>query len=531
MKRSIGVIVVVTIGLIAAIQLLHNPPLPNLNEYKLKQKYAERPQSSVDHSQFKELQRIFKTPQDVTETCIGCHNKRHEEVIASSHWNWQRISYVEGRGIAQMGKSNIINNYCIGASSNEQSCAKCHIGYGMTGNTFDFHNARNVDCMVCHDQSELYMKGSSAAGYPDRNVNLTEVAQSVGRPSSFNCGSCHFYSGGGNNVKHGDLEEALLSCDRETDVHMATNGMAMTCVDCHTADKHQIKGKLYSVSSSHENRITCDQCHTNTPHTSQTINVHTSRVACQTCHIPTYAKANPTKMEWKWSTAGKLKDGQPYHEVDSSGIETYLSIKGSFKWEKNVKPDYYWFNGHATHYILGDTIAEVPVQINRLLGSAIDRESQIIPVKVHRGDQIYDPGTKLLIQPKLFSTHHGDSAYWMDFDWELAAAAGMKAVNLPFSGEYGFVKTEMYWPVNHMVAPKEQALSCVECHTRQNSRLAGLTDFYMPARDHHPTLDLIGKLLLFSALAGVLLHGTARIVSSLKNNSFESEEINRPHNV
>jgi hypothetical protein len=34
----------------------------------------------------------------------------------------------------------------------------------------------------------------------------------------------------------------------------------------------------------------------------------------------------------------------------------------------------------------------------------------------------------------------------------------MKSVGLPFSGDIGFVETEMYWPVNHMVAPKEQAV-------------------------------------------------------------------------
>ncbi|MFO8000196.1 MAG: tetrathionate reductase family octaheme c-type cytochrome, partial [Marinilabilia sp.] len=450
-----------------------------------------------------------------------------KEVIASSHWNWERISYVEDRGIASMGKSNVLNNYCIGASSNEQSCAACHIGFGMSNNErFDFENARNVDCMVCHDNSEEYTKGASMAGYPDRSVNLSKVAQSVGRPERINCGACHFYSGGGNNVKHGDLEEALLATTRDVDVHMAANGINMTCVDCHSAENHEMKGKLYSVSSSDENRLTCDECHTNTPHMDRNLDVHTGRVACQTCHIPEYAKVNPTKMEWRWSDAGRLEDGDPIHETDTAGVETYLSMKGSFRWEKNVEPEYYWFNGHATHYVLGDKVDSIPVQINNLLGSANDKNSKIYPVKVHRGDQIYDPETQLLIQPKLWAAEKGDSAYWKDFDWHLASEAGMKRVDLPYSGQHEFVDTEMYWPVNHMVSPTEEALSCEECHTREDSRLAGLDDFYMPGRDTHAGIDLMGRLLILAALTGVILHAIARIVASVRNKEIETEEIN-----
>ncbi|WP_010663284.1 tetrathionate reductase family octaheme c-type cytochrome [Marinilabilia salmonicolor] len=530
MKKVVFSIILSSIGILILIHIAYDPPLPNLGELKLKQEYAIKPTPSVDHTLFEELQKDFNSPQEVTEACIECHNQRHKEVIASSHWNWERISYVEDRGIASMGKSNVLNNYCIGASSNEQSCAACHIGFGMTNDRFDFDNARNVDCMVCHDNSEEYHKGSSMAGYPDRSVNLARVAQSVGRPQRMNCGACHFYSGGGNNVKHGDLEEALLSTTREVDVHMAANGMNMTCVDCHSAENHNMKGKLYSVSSSDENRLTCDHCHTSTPHMDRNLDLHTARVACQTCHIPTYAKENPTKMEWRWSDAGRLVEGKPIHETDTSGVETYLSIKGSFRWEKDVAPEYYWFNGHATHYVLGDQVDSIPIQVNQLLGSADDNRSKIYPVKVHRGDQIYDPETNLLIQPKLWAAEEGDSAYWKDFDWKLAAEAGMKRVGLPYSGKHEFVNTEMYWPVNHMVAPKEDALSCEECHRRDDSRLAGLNDFYMPGRDSHAGLDFIGKLLIIAAMAGVILHGLGRIVAAIKNKEIESEEINTNYN-
>ncbi len=527
MKKSILTIITSVILLLVLINVFHKPETQNLKLLKLKEQYSQPKVASVDHSKFEILQKEFKTPQEVTATCISCHNERHKEVMQSSHWNWERISYVEGRGLTSTGKKNVLNNFCIGATGNEQACAKCHIGFGMNNKEFDFSNELNVDCMVCHDNSEEYKKGSALAGYPDRNVNLSKVAQSVGAPKRENCGFCHFTSGGGNNVKHGDLETALLAADLEVDVHMGVNGMDMSCVDCHTANQHQIKGKLYSVSSDNENRAYCEDCHGNLPHFDEMINRHTSRVACQTCHIPEYAKVNATKMEWYWSEAGELKDGKPFTEDDSLGNHTYLSTKGRFVWERNVKPDYMWFNGTADHYILGDQVNSFPVEMNKLFGSHDDPSSKIIPVKIHVGDQIYDPNTKMLIQPKLFSKEKGDSAFWKDFDWHTASEAGMKNIGLEYSGEYEFVKTKMYWPVNHMVSIKEKTVACSECHTQnEEGRLAELTGFYLPGRDRSITVDFFGKFIIIASLLGILLHGLIRIFVVLKKNKYTVQVIN-----
>ncbi len=521
MNKAIAITILAVFLALFFKAFFHTEEYHNLKLEKLKQEYAIKPISSIDHSKLPELQKEFKTPQDVTETCNSCHTERHKEVMKSSHWNWERVSYVEGRGISTAGKKNVLNNYCIGSRTNEQACAKCHIGFGMTNDLYDFNNSRNVDCMVCHDNSEEYFKGASLAGYPDRSVNLKNVAQHVGKPTRINCGSCHFFSGGGNNVKHGDLEAAQLSCDRETDVHMAANGMDLSCVACHTAKNHQMLGRLYSVSSTNTMRATCEQCHTGTPHFDDILNRHNAKVSCQACHIPEFAKVNATKMEWRWSEAGRLKDGEPYAEIDEDGNEIYLSIKGAFKWEKNVQPDYMWFNGTADHYLLGDTIKDMPVKMNTLFGSHDDQESRIVPVKIHVGNQIYDKKYNRLIQPKLYSETMGDSAYWKEFNWHNAAEAGMKRVGLPYSGEYDFAETITFWPVNHMVAPKSQSVGCAECHTRNNGRLAHLAGFYLPGRDHNKTLDGIGTFLFFISLAGVIIHALMRIIVSVKNKRFE----------
>lgn len=519
-KLYLLLILVLTALVIGIVQFTYRQPEPNLALEELRIRYAKVPKPPVDHSKFPELDRTFATPQEVTQACISCHNQRHTEVMESNHWNWERISYIEGRGIYALGKRNALNNYCISVAGNELACAKCHTGFGLNSvENFNFMDPTNVDCLSCHDNSEEYIKGSGSAGLPAENVDLTAVAKSVGRPIISNCGTCHFYGGGGNNVKHGDLEEALYTADRDLDVHMAVTGLNMSCVDCHTAESHQIKGKMYSVSSENINRLFCEDCHTNTPHLSEMLNIHGARISCQTCHIPTYAKENPTKLTWKWSDAGMLENGDPYQVNDSTGQHTYLSIKGSFEWGSDLVPEYVWFNGNAQHYLLGDKVDTTagPIQVNKLLGSHEDPNSKIVPVKVHRGDQIFDTEYLTLIQPKLYGEAVGDSAYWQDFDWTTAAAAGMREVGLPYSGKHTFIETEMYWPINHMVAPATSALQCQDCHTRYNGRLESLTGFYMPGRDRNHFLDSFGNWVILLTVFGVMIHGSLRIVTHIRN--------------
>jgi octaheme c-type cytochrome (tetrathionate reductase family) len=478
---------------------------------------------SVDHSKFEVLKAEFGSANDVTAACLSCHTERYKEVMKNPHWKWQREENLEGKGVVPLGKKNILNNFCIGVSGSEGTCTRCHIGYGWKDKSFDFDDKNNIDCLVCHDNSGTYEKAKGAAGYPKESVDLNYVAQSVGPPTKVNCGVCHFWGGGGNNVKHGDLEKAILEATTDIDVHMGYDGEDMTCVDCHTTEKHNITGKLFALSSENTNRATCEYCHTETPHTDNLLNEHNIRIACQTCHIPVYAKVNGTKMWWDWSTAGRLdENGKEIHESDADGNHNYLSIKGNFVYDDHVTPEYYWFNGTANHHLITDKIETEPVQMNTLYGSYRDKSSKIWPVKVHRGKQIYDPVNKTLIQPKLWSPNKGDSAYWKDFDWNLAAEAGMKYLGLPYSGEYDFIETEMYWPLNHMVSKKAESLKCIDCHSSKNSRLANLNDFYLPGRDKSAAVDLLGIAFIILALIGTIIHGVLRYV--LKRKCFFENE-------
>jgi octaheme c-type cytochrome (tetrathionate reductase family) len=515
MKKIFIVVGIIVILVSLAITMLRTKESEPSKLSLLKAKMSKKVIPSVEHSKFEILKKKFNSPHEVTEACISCHNGRAKEVMASNHWTWEREEYVEGRGIVYLGKKNAINNFCIGTEGNEQSCAKCHIGYGMNEKEHSLESEKNIDCLVCHDNTETYAKAPEKGGAPDPTLDFNNIAQHVGKPKRSNCGVCHFFGGGGNNVKHGDLEKAMFEPSKDVDVHMAVNGVNLECVECHKSEKHNISGKLYSLSSMNRNRVACEQCHTENPHEDGTLNKHTLKVSCQACHIPEYAKVNATKTDWDWSTAGQLKDGKPFEIDDKEGNHSYLSIKGSFKWGKNLKPDYIWFNGSAQHYLLGDKIKDTTnaLTLNTLDGSYTDEDSKIIPVKIHTARQPYDPETKLLIQPKLYAEKQGEGAFWKDFDWYKASEVGMKDVNLPFSGKISFIKTKMYWPVNHMVSSKENTVKCKECHTQVNSRLAGINDFYMPARDHNKIIEAMGNGILLFTFLGVLTHGIIRVIS------------------
>jgi octaheme c-type cytochrome (tetrathionate reductase family) len=402
----------------------------------------------VDHGDL--LKGPFETGSDVTKACLDCHEDAAHQVTQTVHWTWESPPVLlEGRDEpVTIGKKNSINNFCIGIQGNWTGCTRCHAGYGWEDASFDFSNEENVDCLVCHDQTGSYRKSNS--GLPSSDVDLAAVAQSVGTPTRTNCGSCHFNGGGGNAVKHGDLDSSLFYPSEDVDIHMGR--FDFQCVDCHQTEEHQIKGYSISVSVAHEKEITCTNCHEGSIHDDERISSHLDSVACQTCHVPEGAVRDATKTYWDWSTAGQDLPEDP-HE--------YLKIKGSFVYARNLMPEYTWFNGHADRYIFGDVIDPSQTTVLNLPhGSIADPEAKIWPFKIHRAQQIYDVNNNYLLQPKTV----GEGGYWTEFDWDLASRLGSEAAGLEYSGEYDFAETEMYWALTHMVAPKEEALQCNACH-------------------------------------------------------------------
>jgi octaheme c-type cytochrome (tetrathionate reductase family) len=529
-------------------------------------------QPTANHESFDALKKEFKSGPEVTAACLSCHTEAAKQMMQTTHWTWRARTGGDATGTNRwIGKgAGVLNNFCLGMDSSEPRCTSCHAGYGWKDKSFDFTNEQNVDCLVCHDTTGTYRKFPTDAGHPNYVAkewpkgsgkmvpppDLGQVARHVGRTSRATCGSCHFFGGGSEGVKHGVLDASLVKPERAVDVHMHAGGANFSCTECHTTVNHQIAGRYFDhpayeerefvMRGANQSALGCETCHGKTPHTQQAkLNDHTDKVACQTCHIPLLAPSKPTKMWWDWSQAGRFDAaGKPLVEKARVSSDTaaprdgapeaviYDGMKGSFLWAWKAVPEYAWFNNHLRQTVQGDRIddslpgaqtgatrgvfdrldlSKPVVRINALEGGYHDPQARIWPVKIHRGIQPYDPVNKLLVVPKLFPNGtNADSAYWKSYQWPQAIEAGMRYANLPYSGRYEWMQTMMSWPLSHMVAPKEQSLQCADCHRPAGSRLAGLQGFYMPARDRSRVLDWLGWLAAIGTVGGVGVHGGLR---------------------
>lgn len=495
-------------------------------ENKKKEDSTRGEWTTTDHSRLKPLQGDFRSGDEITAACLSCHSEAASQFHKTLHWTWIDPASKENFPTGKAGYS--LNNFCISTNGmKDKKCSSCHTGWnGKKG---------AVNCLVCHGKEKFNWEEtfadleyfSSEEDEDSREFaqevlsSIRTAAQNVGRPDRRNCGSCHFMGGGGDGVKHGDLDTSLINPAKALDVHMDADGENFQCTRCHTTVQHRIAGRIYSTPAVNERKsliqddltakITCESCHTATPHEpGHKANDHTDKVACQSCHIPTFARVKPTKIWWDWSKAGKLKDGKPYTEEGPLGKEDYMSIKGEMKWAKDVKPEYFWFNGSIETLTAKDKIDPYrEVKVAWPTGEAGDPDSRIFPFKVHRGTTPYDIQNKTILTPLL----SGENGFWTTFDWQRSFKLGADYLDLDYSGDYGFAPTSYVFPITHMVAPKENVVGCSECHVKNTGRLASLGGFYMPGRDREDVVNFFGWAVVIGSVLGVGLHGFGRFLS------------------
>ena len=276
------------------------------------------------------------------------------------------------------------------------------------------------------------------AANPVEGVDLLAVARSVGPTTRRNCGVCHFKGGGGDAVKHGDLDGFDVFPQRADRRSHGPGQPELQRLPSDQGSPHPRlrhvglyrpaqPGEVHRLPQAQRRTSISDS--TNTP----------IRWPARTCHIPRMAIDAPTKMAWDWSTAGQDLPEDPH---------VNLKAKGSFEYAQNVRPEYYWYDGRAYRYLTGDKIEDPSkvVAINMPIGGPGDPEAKIWPFKVHRGKQLYDKEYMHLLTPRTW----GEGGFWTEFDWDKACRLGATP-EAPYSGEYGFVETVMYWPLSHMV--------------------------------------------------------------------------------
>ena len=408
-----------------------------------------------------------------TKTCLSCHEQEARAIHDSVHYQWKGDArYVIDSSTPEAGKLGGINDFCIYPDINwlaklknvngalvDGGCAKCHAGLGeKPAEAANQAQLENVDCLLCHSESyrrTIEVVGGKSRFRPDESkmtVSIEEAATDISLPSKDRCLDCHAKSGGGDNYKRGDIEEAHRDATREFDVHLATEengGAGLECLDCHVARDHKIAGRgtdLRPVDL--DEKVTCVKCHSETVHQNESLDKHVARVNCTVCHIPFYAKAAPTDMERDWSRPGELNR--------ATGLYEPHMVKSS-----QVKPVYRFFNGKSHFYEFGESAS--PSESGRVTMSAPDGRIQdpgakIHAFKRHTAIQPIARGTGRLLPLKM-------GVFYTTGQVAPAVEAGSLAVGWPYSG-HDFAKTERYMGLFHEVSPKEEALSCTDCHSK-----------------------------------------------------------------
>ncbi|MEW6669336.1 MAG: hypothetical protein AB1512_29340 [Thermodesulfobacteriota bacterium] len=414
------------------------------------------------------------TAYEGTKTCLPCHKEQALEAHAAVHYQWQgETPDLIDSSTPKAGKLGGINDFCIYPDINwigkltnvngvqvDGGCARCHAGLGQKPTAEPTQaQLENIDCLVCH--SEPYKRTVEAASngtfrfVPDTakmTVSLLDAATDLTLPSSNRCLNCHTRAGGGDNHKRGDIEEAHRNATREFDVHLASKasgGAGLSCLDCHKAANHKIAGRGSDLRERDlPDPVTCNSCHTETPHGDRKIDKHTARVNCTVCHIPTFAKKAPTDMDRDWSKPGVLNP--------ATGLYEPSAVMAS-----GVNPEYRFFNGKSYFYEFGDVAFASPsgrVVMSAPDGSIQDKGAKIHAFKHHLASQPRDKATARLLPLKI-------GKFFMTGQVDGAIKDGAAGVGWAYAG-HDFAKTERYLGLFHEVSPKDQALSCTNCHTK-----------------------------------------------------------------
>ncbi len=388
------------------------------------------------------IQGPFSSLTEVTAACLQCHPRAGADILASVHWRWQRQRSIDGRMVSY-AKLDGLTNFGIVAGSNPDRCLACHVSIAPTPETMAAARPETIDCLVCHDTSGSYRRGTTPVP-----ADLLRMARGAGRPGPANCRTCHSPSCG--------LGAGLERTDFDADIHLSSRGAGMRCQDCHpSGGRHRMQRRLEKDQGIRQ-ATGCRACHTDNPHSLDQLNQHAELISCQTCHIPAAGRTRPVIIGWNWLLAGKT----PGLFLDAPGRRAPLLTGGGFLLASGVEPVYRWDDGSDRVYRRGDRIAPDRATILQEPGER-KPDSRIHPFTVEYGTQLYDAKYRYLISPRLAT---GSGAMFPDKDWETIARAGMNSFRLPYSGRHDFTATVTYRRLDHGTVPASRALGCMDCH-------------------------------------------------------------------
>ena len=403
---------------------------------------------------------LFNSTRDVTIKCLECHMSEAEEVLQSTHWTWKRARTVNGQ-TTTFGKKDSLAGFAIDISTNPSRCLRCHISNSPMDNNFDRGETASVDCLVCHDTTGKYTRNSEKNILAQNDFEI--IARNVGKPEPGNCITCHFADCGLSVPSEQGKEASKRLHPSLGDIHMNGPVGSLRCQTCHiNSSGHSFPRSMTHTTGISSFKQGCSSCHGHTPHTIDQLNQHTTVISCRTCHIPEYARTKPVIISWNWILIGKV---DPLFQSTESG--TILARdKNGFSAGTKLQPVYLWDDGSDQIYSRGQRIR--PQELTYLQRpSERSTKSKISPFRVLYGTQLYDTKYRYLISPML--SPQGDDLF-PSTDWDTIAREGMKALVVPYSGQYGAAPTAIYRRINHGVMPAEDALGCLDCHA-SNGRI------------------------------------------------------------
>lgn len=407
-----------------------------------------------------------------SKTCLQCHQKEAESFFHSQHYQWKAASprIVNAKG-KRLGKINTINDFCTSPTGNwiglvensrgeaiSKGCSNCHPSRGLPPEEkISQAQLENIDCLICHASGyrrDLYPR--EGGGYEWKPIlwknreGLDSVAKRITQPTRTTCLRCHSASGGGANFKRGDLEYKLADCDRDFDVHMASNGKNMQCLACHRGEDHRVRGGGTDLAGTDMpgKPAGCDNqgCHGPAPHRSLTLNHHAKRVNCTVCHIPSFAKEDPTDMARDWS--------KPVYNATTDKYTATIRL------EKDVRPVYAWYNGFTSAQLPGEPVtklADGTVGIMVPQGNRQDPKAKIYAFKLHQG-RLPVLAEKNWIIP--ITVEH----FFANGKIDPAVKSAAKEIYGVDNAAYSWTGTSRYMGIFHGVAPAIRALQCQDCH-------------------------------------------------------------------
>ncbi len=158
------------------------------------------------------VQGPLDTPQQVTRACLTCHPDAAAQLMGTTHWTWESKPFdVPWRDAAGDHRQDQPDQQLLHRRPGQPEelhdlPRRLRLGRGRLPTT-----SRSRRTSTAWSATPIWRPTPRAStGIRQRASTCWPRPNSVRMPTRENCGKCHFDGGGGNGVKHGDLDESLI---------------------------------------------------------------------------------------------------------------------------------------------------------------------------------------------------------------------------------------------------------------------------------------------------------------------------------